>query len=112
MHGGFQSGVRIDGVVESLGATASCWHHYAQSWNLTSGEIRVYIDGKFLLNKAGVGPGSTFLDKRATIMLGGRCVTTDDRHYIASRRSYCDMFKTRLANFHGSWMTSPSLRAC
>jgi hypothetical protein len=45
VHGGFQSGSSVGGVVSSLGINASCWHHYVQSWNQTTGEIRFYIDG-------------------------------------------------------------------
>ena len=38
VHGGFQMGVQVKDVVGSLGENASCWHHYVQSWNQTTGK--------------------------------------------------------------------------
>ena len=78
MHGGFQMNVAVD-TVSSLGQNASCWHHFAESWDQSTGEIVIYIDGKELKRESGVGQGVTFLDKRATLMLGSRCHTVSPR---------------------------------
>ena len=38
VHGGFQMESRVSNVVASLGENATCWHHYVQSWNQTTGK--------------------------------------------------------------------------
>ena len=67
----------------------------------STGEIQLFIDGQPLGNPRHLTAGARFLEKRAVVMLGARCTTSSATHYRTDRRSTCDLFKTRIVNFHG-----------
>ena len=73
LQGGYQFGGGGPAMASTLGADASTWHHYAQSWDASSGARAVYLDGQPLDSVASVSPNLSFLDQNAYMYIGMNC---------------------------------------
>ena len=63
--------------MKQLGSEALSWHHYALSWNRTSGVVDYFTDGR--LNASIAYPStrhSRFLEHRPVLTLGTKCYDT------------------------------------
>ena len=78
MHGGWMMQQRAPPIVSGLGREASNWHHFAVSWNKTSGATTYYLDGQksFTSTSYDMLGNQTFLERTAFITLGRQCATT------------------------------------
>ena len=75
LHGGFLFGSAAPSSVDSLADEGTEWHHYAMSWNRSTGEVVAYIDGALHLTHQS-GETSSFLDHQPYLMLGMHCYPT------------------------------------
>ena len=104
-QGFYNFGTPVSDVVSTLGMNATCWHHYATTWNQSTGAMHFYIDGqevnRNLRPVAYGGEGKRFLDKRPVVFLGSRCWLTSTNFYERTGFAGCDTENERNINFHG-----------
>ena len=77
-HGGYEFTSGAVGTVSTLGDAARNWHHYAMSWDSSSGARKHYIDGVLISTTKKTNYGSTWFtkangDNNAFIILGQGC---------------------------------------
>jgi len=73
LHGGFQFGGAGPDAVGQV-ANATDWHHYAETWNASTGRVVVWVDGQE--TSAGYfarGASADFLADEAYMLLGMHC---------------------------------------
>ena len=69
VHGGFEFGSNAPVTVKDLGDDAANWHHYAVSWDKTTGNRSHYVDG-VQVNSDQAGAGADWLADGAFIVGG------------------------------------------